>query len=142
MNWKCVGCGVVLVRRLRDREQRPPLRLMGLVGLTMGLSLALTGVLRAPIWLVAAMAISFIAIALLSSRWFDRAAYEYVSWDRYCGKCGYDLRATPGHRCPECGDALRCISCKLPVLDGNPCMCPKCKIELPRLRSIKGVQSD
>jgi hypothetical protein len=52
-----------------------------------------------PHWFIAV--ISGGLSALLSRRWWKR---RFLAMAGRCGRCGYDLRATPD-RCPECGAA-------------------------------------
>ena len=70
-----------------------------LIGLVNGLTVVRVSTVQVPLWSVAfAMGLP----ALL--RWRAGPALRRREWTSSgrCGRCGYDLRATPG-RCPECG---------------------------------------
>jgi hypothetical protein len=58
-----------------------------------------------PTWLIAAWPVSVVVCAIVD-RWAMRTLRRALTERRMCLGCGYDLRATAGDACPECGRAV------------------------------------
>ena len=58
----------------------------------------------------------------------------------YCIKCGYDVMATPGRNCPECGypppaSHQNCVHCRANLTGNVSGVCPECGTAIEKAES-------